>query len=293
MTVSLQYPYPSMTAQRIKKSVIAGSWYPGDPRALREEIERFFSAVPERPIEGDIIGIIAPHAGYDYSGEVAAHAYRQLRGNAFDAVIVIGPSHRNFFRGVSVYPAGGYETPLGVVPIDETLAADLIGSGPIVSGMPEVHTQEHSVEIQLPFLQAALGGFKFVPLIMGDQNRDTCEKLAGAIVRAAETRKVLIVGSSDLSHYHTYEKAVVMDRRALDDLVRMDAAGLLEDLEAGFSEACGGGPAAVTVMAAQKLGADRAELMKYANSGDVTGDRSSVVGYASVAFFRAGIKKLS
>ena len=290
MMVSLRYAYPPMTAQRIKKSVIAGSWYPGDPRTLQEEIERFFSRVPERDIGGAIVGIVAPHAGYDYSGQVAAHAYRQLRRNSFDAVIVIGPSHQRFFRGVSVYPAGGYETPLGVVPVDETLAGDIIESGPVVSAIPEAHTQEHSVEIQLPFLQVALGGFKFVPLIMGDQNRDTCEELAGAIVRAAGTRKVLIVGSSDLSHYHTYEKAVVMDRRALGHLVRMDATGLLEDLEAGFSEACGGGPAAVTVMAARKLGADRAELLKYANSGDVTGDRSSVVGYASVAFFGAGLK---
>ena len=282
-----------MTVQRIKKSVIAGSWYPGNPRILREEIERFFSRVPERGIGASIVGIVAPHAGYDYSGQVAAHAYRQLQGISFDAVIVIGPSHRSFFRGVSTYPVGGYETPLGVVPVDETLAGDLIGSGPVVSDMPEAHTQEHSVEIQLPFLQVALGGFSFVPLIMGDQNRETCEELAGTIVRAVGIRKVLIVGSSDLSHYHAYEKAVIMDRRALDHLVRMDAVGLLQALENGSSEACGGGPAAVTVMAARKLGADRAELLKYANSGDVTGDRSSVVGYASVAFFRAGSKNLS
>ncbi len=187
-----------------------------------------------------------------------------------------------------MYPAGGYETPLGVVPVDETLARDILESGPVVSALPEVHTHEHSVEIQLPFLQAALGDFNFVPLIMGDQNRGTCEELAGTIVRAAGTRKVLIVGSSDLSHYHAYEKAVAMDRRALDRLMRMDAVGLLQALEAGSCEACGGGPAAVTVLAARKLGADKAELLKYANSGDVTGDRNSVVGYASVAFFRAG-----
>ena len=279
-----------MTVQRIKKSIIAGSWYPGNPRALREEIERFFSRVPEWGIGASIVGIVAPHAGYDYSGQVAAHAYRQLKGISFDAVIIIGPSHRSFFRGVSLYPVGGYETPLGVVPVDETLAGDLIGSGPVVFDMPEAHTQEHSVEIQIPFLQAVLGEFSFVPLIMGDQNRDTCEELAGTIVRAVGTRKVLIVGSSDLSHYHVYEKAVIMDRRAIDHLVRMDAVGLLQALEDGSSEACGGGPAAVTIMAARKLRADGAVLLKYANSGDVTGDRSSVVGYASVAFFRAGKK---
>jgi MEMO1 family protein len=277
-----------VTVQRIKRSAIAGSWYPGNPRTLREEIERFFSRVPERGIGADIVGIVVPHAGYDYSGQVAAHAYRQLKGISFDGVIVIGPSHRSFFRGVSTYPPGGYETPLGVVPVDETLARDLIGSGPVVSVMPEVHTQEHSVEIQLPFLQAALGGFSFVPLIMGDQSPKACEELAGTIVRAVGTKRVLIVGSSDLSHFHAYEEAVILDRRALDRLVRMDAVGFLRSLADGSSEACGGGPAAVTVMAARELHADSAKLLQYANSGDVTGDRSSVVGYASFAFFRAG-----
>ena len=110
-----------MTVRRIRKSAIAGSWYPGNPHTLRKEIERFFSRVPERDIGADIVGIVAPHAGYDYSGQIAAHAYRQLKGMSFDAVIVIGPSHRSFFRGVSTYAAGAYETPFGVVPVDETL----------------------------------------------------------------------------------------------------------------------------------------------------------------------------
>jgi MEMO1 family protein len=279
--------------QRIRKSGIAGSWYPGNPRILREEIARFFPRVPDRGLGTDIGGIVAPHAGYDYSGQVSAHAYRQIRGISFDAVIVIGPSPRSFFRGVSAYPAGGYETPLGVVPVDETLAGELIESGPVVSDIPEAHTQEHSVEIQLPFLQSALGRFSFVPLIMGDQSRHICEALADTIVHAVGTRKTLIVGSSDLSHYHAYDRAMAMDRRVLEHLVRMDAAGLLQALEASSCEAGGGGPAAVTVMSARKLGADSAELLKYANSGDVTGDRSSVVGYASAAFFRAGQKNLS
>jgi AmmeMemoRadiSam system protein B len=168
------------------------------------------------------------------------------------------------------------EAPLGLVPVDETLAEILSKAG----GFPpyRMHTQTFG-EIS-SFLQVALGGFNFVPLIMGDQSRGTCEELAGTIVRATGTRKVLIVGSSDLSHYHAYENAVVMDRRALDHLMRMDAGGLLQALEAGSCEACGGGPVAVTVMAARKLGADTAELLKYANSGDVTGERNNVVGYA-------------
>jgi len=127
--------------QRIRKSIIAGSWYPGNPRILREEIEQFFSRVPEGGSGEDIVGIVAPHAGYAYSGQVAAYAYRQLRGISLDAVIIIGPSHRRFFRGVSICPTGGYETPLGVVSVDESLAGDLIESGPAIVDLPEAHTQ--------------------------------------------------------------------------------------------------------------------------------------------------------
>ncbi len=232
--------------------------------------------------------MVVPHAGYAYSGQVAAYAYRQVRDSAFDAVVLVGPSHRRPFRGVSVYASGGFETPLGVVPIDEGLARGILASGRDVSDTPDLHAQEHSLEIQLPFLQVAIGAFSLVPLMMGDQGAETCRGLAEAILRAAGNRRILIVGSSDLSHYHPYERALVMDRRALDPLERMDAEGLLQSLEAGSCEACGGGPAAVTIMTARGLGADRAMLLKYANSGDVTGDRSGVVGYASLLYEKAG-----
>ncbi|MCE5282136.1 MAG: AmmeMemoRadiSam system protein B [Deltaproteobacteria bacterium] len=277
-----------MTVPRVRRSAIAGSWYPGNPRRLREEIEGYFSRIPEGPLGGDPVGMVVPHAGYAYSGQVAAYAYRQVMGRAFDAVILIGPSHRQPFRGVSVYAGGGFETPLGVVPIDEGLAEGILANGRDVSDTPDLHAQEHSLEIQLPFLQVAFGAFSLVPLMMGDQGTETCRALAGAILRAVGNRRVLIVGSSDLSHYHPYERALVLDRRALDHLERMDSEGLLQSLEAGLCEACGGGPAAVTMMAARGLGADRATLLKYANSGDVTGDRSGVVGYASLLYERTG-----
>ena len=264
-----------------------GTWYPGSSGILREDIEHYFFRVPDRTLEGEIYGLIVPHAGYAYSGQVAAHAYKLIRGKVFDAVIVIGPSHRTPFRGVSIYTGGGYETPLGVVSVDEDLAREILRAGEVITSLvPEAHAQEHSLEIQLPFLQVALGRFAFVPLVMGDQNRETCQDLAKAVVRAAGKRRVLIVGSSDLSHYHPYEKAVEMDHRAIERMEKMDALGLLDVLATGASEACGGGPAAVTMMAAGKLGADRGEVLKYANSGDVTGDRSGVVGYASIVFYR-------
>jgi len=271
--------------QDIRKSAIAGSWYPGTAAALQAQIESFFARVTAPPIVGEVVGLLAPHAGYMYSGQVAALAYECVRGKRYDAVIIIGPSHRASFHGVSLYPAGGFETPLGVVPVAEELARAIAADCPIVVPIPAVHAFEHSIEIQLPFLQVALGDFRFVPLLMGDQDRSTCTELARAIGRSVGTAKVLIVGSSDLSHYHPYEVAVRLDRRALDSVAKMDAAALLTDLQRHLAEACGGGPVAVTMMAARQLGADAAIVRHYANSGDVTGDRSSVVGYGAAVFF--------
>jgi len=154
----------------IKKSIIAGSWYPGNPSTLRREIENYFHAASMPEIEGEIVALISPHAGYIYSGQVAAHAYSLIRGMKYDTVIVIGPSHRVAFHGVSVFSKGGYETPLGIVPVDEDLAEKIVTISPLVADLPGAHLQEHSVEIQLPFLQVALGDFLFLPLVMGDQD---------------------------------------------------------------------------------------------------------------------------
>jgi len=268
----------------IRKSAIAGSWYPGDPMVLKADIERFFSNVTDQNIHGNIIGFVVPHAGYMYSGQVAAYAYKQIRGAKFDAVIVIGPSHRVYFNGVSVYDQGGYETPLGVVPVDVPLAKSMVEYHEIFSCNRAAHRQEHSVEIQLPFLQVALGEFRFVPLVMGDQSEQTCEILAECIFESVGNRKVLIVGSSDLSHFHSYEEAVLLDHLALSHIVNMDGRALLHDLGTNTCEACGGGPIVSMMTASKKLGADNVSLLKYANSGDVTGDKRSVVGYASAVF---------
>jgi hypothetical protein len=208
-----------------------------------------------------------------------------IKRETFDAVLVLGPSHRTFFHGVSIYDRGGYETPLGILPVDVTLANDIMAQSEIISYIPAAHSQEHSIEIQLPFLQVVLGKFGFVPIVMGEQDRETCENLAEGIVNAINGRNILIVGSSDLSHFHSYEKAVKLDSVVLKRIEKMDGRGLLEDLEKNLCEACGGGPAAVAMMVSEKLGADRAKLLKYANSGDVTGDRKSVVGYASAIFY--------
>jgi MEMO1 family protein len=270
----------------IRKSAIAGSWYPGNSVVLRTDIENYFQNVPDQNIGGRVIGLIVPHAGYVYSGQIAANAYKIIRGERFDSVIVIGPSHHAYFHGVSVYDRGGYETPLGVVSIDVSLARSIMACSEIIFSVPAVHLREHSVEIQLPFLQVALGEFHFVSVVMGDQSPQTCETLAKSIMAAVGDQKVLIVGSSDLSHFHSYDNATTLDHRAISHVIKMDGQGLLRDLENDTCEACGGGPIVATIMASKKLGANGASLLKYANSGDVTGDKKNVVGYASAVFYR-------
>lgn len=268
----------------VRKSVIAGSWYPGNPSILRRDIEIYFKSVPDQALRGEIVGLVAPHAGYVYSGQIAAHAYKLIRGSKYEVVIVIGPSHRVAFHGVSAFSNGGYETPLGVVPVAEEFAQKIKNVSKVIADIPEAHRQEHSVEIQIPFLQVALGEFSFVPLVMGNQDAVTCQELAKAIYEAAHDKNILIVGSSDLSHFYNYNTAKKMDSVALGYLKNGDAMGLLRAMEDGTVEACGGGPMAVTILVAQMMKADKAHLLKYANSGDVTGDKSSVVGYASAIY---------
>lgn len=270
----------------MRKSILAGSWYPAKPSILRSDILGYMNAVPDLRLDGDIVGMIVPHAGYMYSGFVAAHAYRLIRGSKYDAVVLIGPSHRLNFPGVSIWRFGGYETPLGAVSIDEDLAYLMMKGTDLVYEEPAAHLQEHSLEIQLPFLQVALGTFSLVPLVMGDQGLQACLKLAEAIFKAVQGRNVLIVGSSDLSHFHDAPAAEKLDKAALKHIERNDTRGLIESLSKEKAEACGGGPMAVTMMAANQLGAGKVRLLKYAHSGDVTGDKSSVVGYAAAVCYR-------
>lgn len=271
---------------RLRRSVIAGSWYPGEPSTLRRDIAEYLNHVQDVNIAGDVMGIVTPHAGYIYSGQVAAHAYKVVQGRQYDAVILIGPSHRIAFSGVSIYGRGAYETPLGEIPIDEHLAGIIKEGSRIVVDYPAAHEQEHSLEIQLPFLQVVLGDFPLVPIVMGDQSYATCRELADVIHLASKSRQVLIVGSSDLSHFHDYKKAKQIDGIVLEHIRKYDTEGLLESLAADQAEACGGGPMAVTMLVSEKRGALHSKLLCYANSGDVTGDKQSVVGYASAVYYR-------
>ena len=275
----------TMPSEQIRESVIAGSWYPGNASRLQREVQDYLSQASTADLQGQLIALISPHAGYRYSGQVAAYAYKLLGERKFSSVVVIAPSHRSHFRGVSVYDRGGYRTPLGVVPLDRELISAVKQRESRIQYVPEAHTQEHSLEIQLPFLQVLMPDVKLVPLVMGNQDFATCKWLAEAVADCVENRSVLVVASSDLSHFHPYKQAKRLDQVVVDKVNDFDPQGLSDDLANGLCEACGGGPMVTDMLIARRLGANKSRVLHYANSGDVTGDHSSVVGYMAAALW--------
>jgi MEMO1 family protein len=273
-----------MTQEKIRESAIAGSWYPDHPEALKKEIGKYLDEARPGPLGGTLVGLVAPHAGYMYSGGIAAHAYKTLLEQPFDRVLILAPSHRAYFQGASVYRLGGYRTPLGIVPLDHELTESLCRQSSLFHYHAGAEAQEHSLEIQLPFLQVVLGAFRLIPILMGDHSFGACQELAGAIVKVCAGKRVLLIASSDLSHYHPYQEAKRLDQVVLDRVSAFDPAGLTADLEKGMCEACGSGPMVTLMLAARKLGANKSKVLHYANSGDVTGDLQGVVGYMAAAF---------
>ena len=276
-----------MTANQteiVRPPAVAGMFYSDDPDELRSTVDAMLDEADPPRVKGTLIGIIVPHAGHAYSGPTAAHAYRLLRGRTIGTVIAVGPSHREYFEGISVYPGCAYRTPLGDVPIDGAIRDRLVRSG--VTAVQAGHRQEHSLEVQLPFLQRVLGSFTLVPIVMGAQQPSLCHLLGKAIADASLDQDVLLVASSDLSHFHPYDDAMRLDRQVAELIGSYDTTGLMDRLESEGVEACGGGPVVAVMEAARQLGADHATILHSCNSGDMTGDRDSVVGYLSAALTR-------
>ncbi len=273
----------------VREPAVSGMFYPDDPGALREDVEKYLKNASVPPIPGRITGIVAPHAGYVYSGQVAAYGFKTILNETFDTVIVLAPSHRIHFEGVAVIEKGSYKTPLGLVGIDEETVADLVRSSAVVRPFIEAHKAEHSLEVQVPFLQSVLRDFTIVPLIMGTQTVDMCATLSDCIENVIRkgNKQFLVVGSTDLSHYHPYSAAVKLDSVIVGHLEHFDVPGMIKDLDMNRTEACGAGPMLTTMMVSDKLGARHSQVMKYANSGDVSGDRSAVVGYVSAVFYKS------
>ncbi len=263
---------------------MAGSWYPGTPAAIAAEVEGYLAAARPPAVPGRLVGLISPHAGLRYSGPVAAYGYGLLRGRSRLTVIMVGPSHYAAFDGVAVYARGAFETPLGRVPVAEDIAGALLAAGPSLCDDPEMHRKEHSLEMQLPFLQHVVPDLRLVPLLMGSQSREEADALAGALARVLAGRDVLLVASSDLSHYQPAPVANRLDAEVAECVGRFDPEGLMDRLERRHDHACGGGPMVAVMKAARSLGADRATVLRYGDSGDVgEEDKSRVVGYLSAA----------
>lgn len=271
--------------EEIRPPAVAGAFYTSDSEVLSDQIKDFLSKVPAKTLSGKIIALISPHAGYMYSGQVAAYGYKLLEGKKFDTVVVIAPSHRFPFRGASVYNKGAYQIPLGLVPIDTELAQQLIKQDDLISYVEQAHTQEHSLEVQLPFLKIVLGDFTLLPIVIGSYDLATCESISETIYQVVKDKNALIVASSDLSHFHSYDEAVEMDNIVINHVKKFDAKGLFKDTSSKRCEACGAGPMITTMLLAKKLGANKSEYLFYANSGDVTGDKSGVVGYMSAVLY--------
>lgn len=275
-----------MTIKTAKRSCsVCGLFYPADAGELRRSVTAMLAAANPPEIEGTIRGIVGPHAGYTYSGQTAAFAYALLRGSSYSTVVVVSPSHREYFDGISVFPGDAYVTPLGAVPVDEELREGLLQNSHLVRSSKAGHGEEHAVEVHLPFLQCALGEFRFLPVVMGDQKREYCFGLGKALGVLLKDQNALLVASTDLSHYYTADVANKLDAVAIDDIGKFDYESLMRDLDRNHTEACGGGPVVAVMLALHSLGVRKMSILHHCNSGDVTGDFSQVVGYlAAVAY---------
>jgi AmmeMemoRadiSam system protein B len=269
----------------LRRLAFAGRWYTGDPTELADEVDAMLAAAspPTRAARA----VVSPHAGLQYSGAVAAWSYRALSRQRCDAVVLVGPSHRVAFAGCAMLQQGAMETPWQPLPVDEDLAKALADrSSYLRETGAHIHAAEHSLELQLPFLGRVLPGIPVVPILMGEQTRRVAFAVGDAIADAVGDRTVVIIASSDLSHYHDARTAAALDAQVLETLDRCDPSLLMDRLERNPHHACGGGPIVAVLHAATRLGIADGGVLKYADSGDVTGDKSQVVGYVAAAYAR-------
>jgi AmmeMemoRadiSam system protein B len=272
---------------KIRQPAVAGMFYPEKKIDLDRTVAIVLEESREYNIPGIIQGMVVPHAGYMFSGGVAARAYRQVFGHDIDVVVVISPSHCEYFTEISIYDGYAYSTPLGTLPVDREIAEKLLATSPQIILSDKGHRfDEHALEVQLPFLQKVFDKFRFIPIVMGEHSHSNIQLLANSLAQVLKDEKALIVASSDLSHFYTDEKATSLDQVVVEDMENFDEEKLFQDLKSGQAEMCGGGPAMATMKACKQLGADKARVLLYRNSGDITGDRSEVVGYLSAIFYK-------
>ncbi len=274
----------------------AGAFYADSEGELRTQINECFlhklgpGTVPSVPTEKDqsLVGLIVPHAGYMYSGPVAAHGYYRLAtAGPRESIVIIGPNHTGLGSGVSTMTSGEWSTPLGEVKVDNELAEKVAKNSGLIDVEEEAHKYEHSIEVQLPFLQFIYPRrFRFVPICMMLQDLETSRDVGEAVARTIVDRDVIIIASSDWTHYEPHERAVAKDKEAIQAALAMDEKKFQDTIEEKMVSACGYGPVTAMIHASKILGATNAHLLSYKTSGDVTGDREAVVGYAAATFTR-------
>ena len=283
---------------RVREATHAdGLWYPSTASELSETVDGYLAEAKKEPLQGEVMALIVPHAGYRFCGQVAAHAYRQIEGMEFDTVVLVGSSHNYRFSGASVYESGVYRNPLGDVEVDSATAKQLIDENDAIKFYARAHIPEHSLENQIPFLQRTLSKLKIVPILMGDPGKENCDMLSKALVNVLKGKKVLLIASTDMSHFPSYEEAVKADGFTISaletlppDLVRKRLDGYRAREVRGLScMLCGRGATLVVMAVAKELGADSIKVLKYANSGDVPiGDKDRVVGYMAAMLYGSG-----
>jgi len=275
-----------MSKEKVRRSVIAGTWYPDQPEKLRGTVNGFLSNVEPQPIGEEVVGLIAPHAGYSYSGQTAAYAYRQVKGLSYDVVAIVSPVHRMSLGRFAVTSAAAYETPLGLVKLD----GELLGALEEKVRLNRVGRDgEHSLEIQLPFLQVALGDFRLLPVMIGQSSFEAGEELGTALVEVLRDKKALVVASTDLHHIENYDEVVRRDKVVVDAIASFDMARIKEVLSPWDCSVCGRIPVYAMLTAARALGADKVRILHHTNSGDVTGIRAPgqyTVGYLAATVYR-------
>jgi MEMO1 family protein len=279
----------------VRRPTVAGQFYESDAEALRAQIKACFlhQLGPKKlPLVNmnsnprDIVGLVCPHAGYTYSGPVAASAYFELAVDGKpDTVVLLGPNHTGYGSALSLMREGTWRTPLGEVKIDLEMADAIMNETSVVDVDETAHRYEHSIEVQLPFLQFLYGNeFKIVPICFLMQDYDSAVEIGRALIEALDAKNTVVIASSDMTHYEPAKNAAAKDQAALKKITDMDARGFYEIIEKQNITACGFAPITALITYANGVGAKKTEILSYHNSGDITGDYSSVVGYAAVSF---------
>lgn len=283
----------SLCGAQVKKADLAGRWYSASKDVLASELQSYLRNARPPEINGEIIALISPHAGFPYSGPIAAYGFDAVRDKKADikTVVIIGFSHRRHYEGIAVFDGDGFQTPLGVVGIERDITEALIAAEKNIYSYPVAFSGENSIETQIPFLQMVLKDFKIVLIAMGEQDSATCRVLGDALYAVLkDKRDILLVASTDMSHYLPYNKARRVDKSTISAIKKFDPDLLYRESQiAGHRLMCGYGAVSATMIAARKLGADKIEVLKYANSGDTAGSKDNVVGYLSAVMIKSAL----